>query len=169
MENEEWKPLLGWETLYEVSSLGRVRSLPRTYRVTFGVLTTKPHILKPYLEKNGYLTVHLHPGKVKRSVHSLVAEAFLGPRPDGCDVLHNNGNRADPRTSNLRYGSRGDNHRDCYNYGGRHSRGKLYREQVYEIRELLAQGQTQKSIAERYGVSKSAVRDIKSGRNFGYL
>ena len=169
MENEEWRPIPGWEGRYEVSTLGRVRSLPRTYRATFGLVTTKIRVLRPSEEKNGYRSIHLNPGNVRKSIHSVVAEAFYGPRPPGHDILHLNGNRADNRLENLRYGTRSENHRDCYNYGSRQGPGKLYREQVFEIRKLLAQGVMQKEIAAKYGVNPSAIRDIKSGAHFGYL
>ena len=104
---EEWRPVKGFESTYEVSSLGRLRSLPRHIDAADGRsydLKGKMISLSPS-KVNGYVYVNLHQdGKRTRTmVHVLVAEAFLGERPDGMVVDHINRLRNDNRASNLRW------------------------------------------------------------------
>lgn len=75
LRSHEWRPVPGYEGLYQVSSLGKVKSLPRT--------TTKGGILKPRTDKRGYQWVGLSKDGLVRnfSIHELVALAFFGPRP----------------------------------------------------------------------------------------
>lgn len=72
-ENEEWRPVVGYEGLYEVSNLGRVRSL--NYKKKKGNI----QILTPSLNKQGYLKLHLVKEKkvTTRPIHRLVAETFI--------------------------------------------------------------------------------------------
>lgn len=90
---EIWKPVLEYISLYEVSNLGRVRSLK------FG----KVVILKPFKTKKGYLCVCLcKNGNVKWfRVHRLVWEAFNGAIPEGMHVNHINEDKTDNRLENL--------------------------------------------------------------------
>lgn len=110
MQTEIWKPVKGYEGLYEVSSLGRVKSL--SYKCT-GV----EKILKPNRQRNGYLGVCLRRyGKVKRFlIHRLVAIAFLPNPYDFEQINHKNEDKANncveniewcSRRYNMRYGSR---------------------------------------------------------------
>lgn len=109
---ETWLPVVEFEGLYEVSGLGRVRSLDRV---------TNGHPYQGKLLKLGTLSnsaghkyVSLcRDGKVtKRLVHHLVLEAFVGPRPDGMEGLHYNDIAADNSVENLRWGTRSDNMHD---------------------------------------------------------
>lgn len=109
----EWRGVVGWEDLYEVSSDGRVRSLPR--EVVHGRghrYFREGRELKLVLKKGtGYIQVSLcRQGKqFDRLVHILVAEAFHGPKMPGMEVLHLNAERSDNRASNLRWGTRQEN------------------------------------------------------------
>lgn len=105
---EEWRPVKGFEGLYQVSSLGRMQSIPREDYLGRPV---KGWVKTPGVSGNGYPTVVLwRQGKgFTRTVHSLVAEAFLGPRPEGFDVAHKDGTRTNNEVGNLRYLSRKDN------------------------------------------------------------
>lgn len=106
--NEQWKSVEGFEGLYEVSNLGRVKSL--NYNRT-GV----EKVLKPNKTKNGYLYVGLcRNGKEKKfKVHRLVAEAFL-PNPEGLpEINHIDENKTNNVVSNIEWASRRYN----MNYG----------------------------------------------------
>ena len=165
---EEWRPVPGYEGQYEVSNLGRVRSMSRTVTYRGGAprqLRTCEIRCRP--GGNGYPRVCLS-GQLKL-IHSLVAEAFLGPRPEGQEVRHLNGDRADPRLSNLAYGTPSQNWRDCYDYGGRGGRGKLFAEQVLDIRRRAENGENQRELAAEYGVSRQTVVNIKSGKTFSFI
>lgn len=108
MSAEEWRPVAGFPD-YAISSSGRVMSYKRD---------ATGRVLSPYLV-DGYPMVRVsRPGtRRNRSVHSLVAEAFIGPCPDGQEVRHKNGDRTDPRVSNLCYGTRSENLRDAVRHG----------------------------------------------------
>jgi DNA-binding transcriptional regulator YiaG len=113
----EWKPVVDWEGLYDVSNDGQVRTLPRSNNLS---RSTKIRVLRPGLDTStGYRKVVLSHGSVKRTrpVHVLVAEAFLGPRPDGLLVRHLNGNPLDNRASNLAWGTWSENELDAVRDG----------------------------------------------------
>lgn len=95
------RPVLGYEGRYEVTDTGAVISL--RYRGS-----TKPKPLSVKGTAAGYPTVSLHrDGRMERAyVHRLVADAFLGPKPPGAQVLHLNGIPTDNRLQNLAYGNR---------------------------------------------------------------
>jgi hypothetical protein len=104
---EEWRSVVGWEGLYEVSSMGRVRSLDR---VIAGGLrghdyVKQGRVLIPYRQpKSGYLVVSLSNGtKHVVRVHTLVLEAFVGPRPDGLEACHGPNGADDNSRGNLRW------------------------------------------------------------------
>ena len=102
MEKEIWKSVPGYEGLYEVSNLGRVRSNDRVDSV--GRLR-KGQTLKPIRHNKGYVYVNLHSdrGIKKEYIHRLVARAFLGEPIQGHDVDHVNRRRNDNTVANLRY------------------------------------------------------------------
>lgn len=95
---EQWKPIVGYEGLYEVSSLGRIKSL-NYHRAG------KEKILKPEKERNGYLRVGLWKnGKQKMFyVHRLVGEAFI-PNPEKLpEINHKNENKANNAVENIEW------------------------------------------------------------------
>lgn len=115
---EEWKPVVGHEESYEVSDLGRVRSLDREVPCFNGTRRMKGRILKPGPNNSGHVTVAIGQ-RNSRLVHTLVLEAFVGPRPEGCDSLHLNHNPKDNRLSNLKWGTRGENVKADFDRGAR--------------------------------------------------
>ena len=113
MENEIWKPVVGYEGKYEVSNMGRVKSLKY-----YGWYQIK--ILKPIKTQNGYLRVHLAKNGIfhKTSIHRIVAEAFI-PNPDNLPLInHKNEDKTDNRVENLEWCSWKYNN----NYGTRNKR-----------------------------------------------
>lgn len=165
---EHWLPVVGYEGLYEVSSLGAVRSVTRTVPDIRGWTRTfqgKP--LVPSVSPHGYVGVGLHRNGSGRRIwiHVLVAAAFLGARPEGMQVAHGDGDRANNEVSNLRYATVAENQADrvehrTSNRGERHGVSKLTCEQVYEVRFLLNQGETQRALADLYDVSPSQIGRI---------
>lgn len=166
---EQWRPIPGYEGFYEVSDQGRVRSVDRVLTQKNGYARKlKGTVIRPYTHRSGHLYVRL--GRARAyGVHILVASAFIGTRENGSVVRHLNGCPCDNRVQNLAYGSQQDNVRDCYSYGGKAGSGKLYREQVLEIRNKLARGIPHSQIAEQYHVSAQTISNINCRKTFGYI
>lgn len=115
---ETWKYVPGLEGLYEVSTLGSVRSLDRVDSDKNGrFVRRKGVLLRPAPSKSGHLSVVLGRKNGSISVHKLVAMTFLGPVPNGNEVLHSDHNPANNTLSNLRYGTRSENLKDDYESG----------------------------------------------------
>jgi hypothetical protein len=106
MNKEIWKPVKGYEGLYEVSSFGRVKSLKRIVERSDGIKRTiSERIRKASINNHGYLKLNLNNqgiGKTKK-IHQLVAESFLNHIPCGHNLVvnHINFNRKDNRVENL--------------------------------------------------------------------
>ena len=115
MTDEEWRPVVGFEGYYEVSSLGRVRSLDRVVERKDGYRYTKRgRILSPWRNSSGRWSLGLVRGGVNssRMVHRLVAEAFI-PNQDNLPwVLHWDDNPDNNHVDNLRWGTPSDNQYD---------------------------------------------------------
>lgn len=113
MEQEEiWKPVVGYEGLYEVSNLGRVRSLRRTVEYSDGrVFTYQPKILVCTAHNKGYLMVRLRKNKITKSylVHRLVALTFIPNPQNKPEIDHINTIRTENCVNNLRWVSRKEN------------------------------------------------------------
>lgn len=138
MEAEQWKPIVGWEGLYEVSSLGQVRGVSRSLPMRDGRTYTKePKVLAPQWGGRGYAAVKLRrPGVEKRVViHREVLKAFVGPCPPGMEACHNNDVRQDNRLTNLRWDTSTANHLDAVANGKHWQTGKTKCPQGHEYNE----------------------------------
>ena len=111
MEKEVWKDVVGYEGLYMVSSMGRVKSLEREANIRNGGIRTCSERILKQTNKNGYKQVSLCKDSHMYTylVHRLEMLAFVGERPEGMDVDHINSIRTDNRLENLRYVSRKEN------------------------------------------------------------
>lgn len=161
---EKWRPVPGFEGLYEVSDCGRVRS----YYVRGHSQTTKtPRILSSAPDR-AYRTVNLRQRDGSSHtfrVHQIVALAFLGPAPTGMEVAHCNGIGSDNSLANLEYATpkRNHSHKRAHGTlltGERHPLSRLTATSVAEIRRLYASGVGQDEIASRFGVSQQQVSKI---------
>lgn len=121
-EPESWSPVPGYEGYYEVSTLGNVKSLhARILKQYPGGL-----ILSPVINTHGYPSVNLYlAGKPTTfGIHVLVALAFIGQRPKGQDVCHNDGGKLHCVLSNLRYDTKSENMNDRVRHGTHHNSTK---------------------------------------------
>ena len=169
-EPERWLPVVGYEGLYEVSDLGRVRSFHRHGRGKRGGLRHLPST------RHGYLNVGLsRDGKgTTRLVHHLVLEAFVGPCPPGMEACHGPGGTGDASLANLCWGTKAKNMADKVRdgtllYGNRHPLAKLTEAQVTEMRERYAAGETQPVLAREFGVVAPVVSMIVRGKSWSRI
>lgn len=162
MTQEIWKPVVGFETHYEVSNQGRVRRSKAGKRTEIG------RILRPQ-DTRGYKYVLLHVFGIghKRNIHHLVADAFIGIRPKGYQCNHKDGNPANNTPENLEWVTPKENIRHAISILGRwrhhehNSFAHTDEKTVAEIRALWATGEhTQKSLAKRFNMSHSNVNYI---------
>jgi hypothetical protein len=124
---ESWIPIPGYEGSYEVSDLGRVRSLDRIVRGGNGGMRLSPGGMRKVSSRadgRRFLNLRSDGKGVIRLVPHLVLEAFVGPRPDRHDACHNNGDPADDRLVNLRWDSRSENMYDMVRHGRHAARNK---------------------------------------------
>jgi hypothetical protein len=161
---ETWKPVYGYAELYEVSSVGRCRN--RHGRV----LTPKHH--------KGYAYYGLSKNAQRRNIfaHRLVLEAFVQVKPDASMVCrHLDSNPLNNHPSNLRWGTHAENvadaiatgqHRSCQINACRSRPRKLTEAQARTIKQDVRK---LREIAADYGVSISAIHDIRTGRSWGWL
>lgn len=169
---ETWKPIDWLPGGFEVSSEGQIRN-------RFG------NIIAPSTGSKGYLqTRMMFKGKrITKSVHRLVARAFLGECPCRHEVNHKDGNRMNPRLENLEYVTRQQNLVHGYarrkaigEYppkdapkGEQVSSAKLTAEQVREIRSLALTNMSFSEIARRYGVTQPNVAAIAKRRIWKHI
>lgn len=159
----ELRVIPGWED-YRAGNDGVIYSLRRRKRM-------RP--LKPSPGGSGYLQVVLcRDGEQKtQRVHVLVTEAFHGPRPEGLEASHQNGDHLDNRPENLRWETRSENlgrreQHGTHDKGLANSRASMTPELLARVQELLAANQTNAAIALQVGVSKTTISRIRSGRRY---
>ena len=161
-EPECWQPVVGYEGYYEVSDQGQVR---RILRQPDRARRRRGTVRKQFIH-HGHLILRLYRASKGRSfrVHTLVAEAFIGPCPEGMEVLHGPGGRLDNRLVNLSYGTHSQNngldkYRDgTMTLGIRNGAAKLDDSTVRQIRARWTAGETKKSLAREFGVTDRTVR-----------
>lgn len=174
-EKERWKPIPveGFEHLYEVSDQGRLRRVAASHRYPAGMIV-KPVVSK---QRGNYCINVLSDGKSKKktvSRHRLVLEAFVGPCSPKHETNHKNGKKGINQLSNLEWATKSKNclHRSRVLgklRGSKHGRAKLTERQVRAIRRRLARGETQISVAARFGVGQVAVSLIHRRINWSHL
>lgn len=171
MTEEIWKPVAhpDFARHYEVSSLGRVR------RKTRGIKGPgRPgHILWQRTVRSGHKRVLLcnAPARKHFFVHTLVMEAFVGPKPDGTECCHNDSNPANNVPSNLRWGTPSSNRLDRPNRGVKirgelNCNSKLSAEAARVIRSDM---RLAKEVAADFGISPSTVLRIRHGRLWAHV
>lgn len=163
---EVWNPIPGYEGFYEVSNIGRVKSVDRVLTRKNGYkIKVNERIISQRGHPSGYLMVSLAKyGTYEHLlVHRLVAIAFIGECPEGKEVAHGDGVKTNNHLRNLRYATRKENGADrilhgTSNKGMRNPVSKLTDSDILKIR---TDNRVQQIIAKEYGVSQTLISQIK--------
>lgn len=177
---EVWKPVSGFEGIYEISNKGRLKSLPK---IRTGISRSGHPTIRKYKERisgpykgSRYQIVSLFKdGKAyPHLMHRLVASHFI-PNPDNLpEVNHKDGNKTNNNSDNLEWTDRAGNSIHSTrvlgkNIGSKASNVILNEEEVMEIVFKIQKGMTQAEVASEYGVSRSTVSKIMQGRNWNHV
>lgn len=165
--NELYKPVLGWEEIYEVSNFSRCRSL-RTEK-----------LLKSFERGSGYLMVGLwwEGRRSQKYLHRMVWEAFNGPIPDYLQVRHGPAQGEERHClSNLSLGTRSENENDkirdgTHNRGARNGKAVLTETEVKYIKQCLKspyQG-INTDLGRKFGVHSNTIGAIRHGRIWAHV
>lgn len=166
---KEWRPVVGYEDIYSISSIGNVR------RDAKGSGAFPGKILNHCLHK-GYPQVVLSKNSIKKAhpIHRLVCHAFIGDRPAGKEIHHKDGNKQNNVVSNLEYVDHIFNMRHAFTNGFRkpvrgedHTSAKLTNKEAEKVRKwFLDKKYTVKFMAIKYNVNIQTLYGIIRGRTY---
>ncbi len=133
----------------------------------------RPALKDPQIADGGYHVVCPHRNKLKKmkKVHVLILEAFIGPCPTGMVCRHLDGCGTNNRLENLCWGTFQENFADMRRHGRsgdgeRNHQTNLTKEQIEEIKILVASGLSQRSVGERFGIGQPAISRIVNGKRW---
>lgn len=166
IENEIWKDIKGYESIYKVSNFGRVKKLKQEYKNSIGrKRIEKEIILLPNLNINGYCVVNLYKNKKKKmyTIHRLVAENFIGKLDKDKEVNHIDADKTNNKLENLELVTKSENIKHAF-------KNNLIRNLQIEKNTLydlyFIQKYTLKEIGNMYGYSDDAVRRVFKSYGF---
>lgn len=179
---EEWVPAVGFEGYYEVSNLGRVRSLDRLAKNSRGnrFRKWKGRLLQLNLSnRKKYINCKLSVGgkTYTRQLHWLVLASFrFKPSAEKCHINHIDGDKRNNRLDNLEWVTPKENvdhavktglHKAAK--GSNNGQSKLSEKLAVNIKKDILKGSLNVEIAKKYSVSLKIVSDIKTGRTWKHL
>lgn len=166
---EKWKLVIGFEGSYEVSNLGRIKSLQRW--------TVGEHIV-PIRLWRGYCMVQLWKNNKNyvRRVHRLVALSFIPNLENKPQVNHKDGNKLNNTLPNLEWMTSSENHQHAYDNkirvipkGEENPQSRLTEKKVHKIKQLISKKMAYRLIAIKFKISKSYVSAINNGRSWDWV
>ncbi len=171
---ERWKPIISYEGVYEVSDMGRIKRIAADRHNLVG------RILKLQKNHDGYSIVSLCKNSKLKTflVHRLVLKSFIGSFPKGFESNHKNGSRSDARLENLEIVTHSENQKHSYRVlnrqpvnvqGSKNPAAKLTEADICFIRTRSRDGFTGSQIAKLFGVAKSTISEILSGRIWSHV
>jgi hypothetical protein len=188
-EQEEWRAVVGFEGLYEVSNLGRVRGVERAVPRGGHVMSRKGRIMGQFENRHPkrpdhVRCIHVNLSKANRvharQVHRLVLEAFVGPAPAGTEGCHQDGVVHNNRLDNLRWDTHRENMADIFRHGrttapknpargASHGMARLTADKVRQIRAEPEYRGCLERLAERFGVTPICVANARAGRTWKHV
>jgi DNA-binding transcriptional regulator YiaG len=162
--SEVWKPVPNYESFYAISNLGNFARIKKDGKYLRKLNSATPYLsvsLKD-IDGTGQKTIY---------IHKLVAQLFIGERPDGFVIRHLDGNKYNNHASNLTYGTPQQNHEDLKKHkthsGENNSRALLNEKSVKAIRILHSEfNLTKNQLANAFDVSQATIHAILVGRNW---
>ena len=159
---EQWKDVVGYEGLYQVSTFGRVKSFKQN----------KTRILNPEICRNGYLRIDLRKYGAHKHflIHRLVAETFLQNHTNKIQINHRDGCKLNNFIGNLEWATAAENIHHAVEKG-LHSSGefctnaRFTAEQIRFIRDGCKQ-LTQKQVAAMFNVNPATINEIRLGKTY---
>lgn len=179
-KREIWKPIVGYEGLYEISNYGNIRSMPRVIMrkdgKPYAVKTIK--VLKPCYDKDGYLRIELNNNGVAKKyyVHRLVANSFIPNNSNKSQVNHKNAVKDDNSIENLEWVTNQENRDHAVKnklqplqHGIKNPNVKLTVEKVLKIKRLKREGIKPSVISKITNVPVSNVNNIINNYTWSWL
>jgi hypothetical protein len=166
-QSEEWRDILGYEGLYQVSNLGRIRNKRGLIRKPVGA-GWKYQYLAVNLSKNDKAALHY--------IHRLVMFAFVGACPTDMQTNHIDGDKHNNCLENLEYVTNSENQLHRCNVLGKHDRGSRNKQavrtesKVAEMRRLHREGAyNQRQLAKIFGVVFQTVHLIVNYKSWSHV
>jgi hypothetical protein len=173
---EIWKDIKGYESLYQVSNLGRVKSLEKKdYMHLNKCYRIKKEIILRYSISNNYRSVSLYRNKKQKtfSIHRLVAIHFIDNIKNKKEVNHINGIKTDNRVENLEWVTSSENQihaleKNLYTpkKGGDHSNSKLNEKKAYDI---FISDLNNSELSKIFRISISVISSIRNKRAWKHI
>lgn len=173
MTKEKWKDIPEFESCYQASNLGRIKSKKRVIVYSNGAIYKYPSvILVPYITPSGYYTLTLCRNKLRYSkrVCRLIASTFIKNTYNKSQVNHMDGNKLNDSVENLEWVTASENQIHRYSVlkkgaptGEHHAHSKMSNKKVKKLRMLYLKGNySQYELAVKYGISQPTVSEIIS-------
>lgn len=164
LATEEWRGVVGYETFYHVSSLGRVKRIKEGRGSARVGRILKPNIVRGYCR----VTLRTNKPSISPKIHKLVAAAFIGPCPEGMEVNHKDTVTSNNRETNLEYLTHKQNQEHAalmgrYKTGKNNKKTKLQETDIPVIWGLIESGIKDPTIAKQFRVDAGAIRNIRRG------
>jgi hypothetical protein len=172
---EFWLPVVGYEGIYDISNLGRVK---RLHAIRSRGRKTPDKIMKPRVDKDGYLKFTLQKNKKPKSfmLHRLIAFAFIPNIEKKPVINHKDGNKTNNSICNLEWCTVSENTKHAHNnglakvrFGENCNFSKLTEKNVIEIKNKIMLGLSNKVISTEYKVSDSSICMIKNGKRWKHI